>query len=70
MTVTMERWDPHAVRWRLMCHCQAAQRLLDGQPERWVARHLHQPLGMPQEDARAVEERVSAELALRTWLAL
>ncbi len=29
---------------------------------------LHQTLSMPQEDARAVEERVSAELALRTGL--
>ncbi len=30
LTVTMERWDPHAARWRLMCHRQAAQRLMDG----------------------------------------
>ncbi len=30
MEVTMERWDPHAARWRLMCHRQAAQRLMDG----------------------------------------
>jgi hypothetical protein len=30
LEVTMERWDPHAARWRLMCHRQAAQRLMDG----------------------------------------
>jgi hypothetical protein len=46
------------------------QRLMDGQTSRRVARYLHQTLGMPQEDARAVGEWVSAELALRTWLAL
>ncbi len=44
------------------------QRLMDGQTSRRVARYLHQTLGMPQEDARAVGERVSAELALRTGL--
>lgn len=37
MEVTMERWDPHAARWRLMCHRHAAQRLMDGQTPRRVA---------------------------------
>jgi hypothetical protein len=65
----MERWDPHAARRRLMCHRQAAQRLMDGQtPVPGGPGVLHQTLGMPQEDARAVGERVSAELALRTGL--
>ncbi len=66
----MERWDPHAARWRLMCHRQAAQRLMDGQTPCRVAQVLHQTLSMRQEDARAVEERALAELALRTGLAL
>ena len=60
----MERWDPHAARWRLMCHRQAAQRLMDGQTPRRVARP-HQTLGMPQEDVVA---RVRAELQLRAGL--
>ncbi len=34
----MQGWDPHAARWRLMCHRQAAVRLLDGQTERRAAR--------------------------------
>ncbi len=38
LKVTMERFDAHAVRWRLMCHRHAAQRLMDGQTPRRVAR--------------------------------
>ncbi len=68
---TAENWDLHVVRWRLQAYREAAVRLLEGQSPRRVAPvYLHQTLGMPQEDARAVGERVSAELALRTWLAL
>ncbi len=66
----VEEWDPVPVRWRLMAHHHATERLLQGQTPRRVARYLHQTLGMPQEDARAVGERVSAELALRIGLAL
>ncbi len=68
LAAILERWDPHAARWRLACHRHAAQRLMDGQTPRRVARFLRQTLSMPQEDARAVEERVWAELALRTGL--
>ncbi len=63
----MSDWDPHAALWRLMCHRQAAQRLLDGQPERRVARPAPDAR-MPQEDAQDVVARVRAELQLRAGL--
>ena len=64
------RWDPLAVRWRLMCHRHAAQRLMDGQTSRRVAPVPAPDAGHAAGGRSGGWERVSAELALRTWLAL
>jgi hypothetical protein len=68
LEVTMERWDPHAARWRLRCHRQAAERLLADWTGRRVARYLQRSLGMPLADAEDVVARVRAELQPRAGL--
>ena len=64
----MHGWDPHAARWRLQCHQEAAESLLAGHGKRRTVRPPTRELSMPLEDAQGVVDRVRSELLLRKGL--
>ena len=60
----MERWDPHAIRWRLQAYRLAAESVLEGLGGAPDVSTLHRDLLMPLADAEGVVARVRAELQL------